>query len=105
MLMVTLVVALLLLMDVKDMSETQTGGVVTTVSLSEVWREADWAYGSNGTSDGSSVSLKKLNAGVDKIRAQDINELRAVMEVLLGHQHAYVDDATVITQATLNSGC
>lgn len=53
-------------------------------------RSSPW---NSGSATGGPFLGKRIVPTVDKIRAQDINDLRDQLELLIGHTHEYTDNA------------
>ena len=49
----------------------------------------------NGAATDALTKQKRVVREKDKITAQDMNELRANIEVLLNHTHGYIDAASI----------
>ena len=47
-----------------------------------------WSSGSN---TGGAANTRRVATGVDQIKANDINQLRDILETLYNHYHTYTD--------------
>lgn len=56
----------------------------------------------NGSATDPLSKLKRVVKEDDDIKAVDINEMRAYIELLFHHTHEYVDSAS---STTVNNGC
>jgi hypothetical protein len=56
----------------------------------------------NGSSTDPLSKLKRVTTESDDIKATDLNELRAYVELLFQHTHEYSDQAS---STTVNNGC
>lgn len=69
------------------MPQTKKPKLVYDVISRELW--------DNGAATDTLTKQKRVVAGRNKATAQDINELRANIEVLLNHTHGYLDAAII----------